>query len=974
MKHNARYVTILIIMLSFALGAWAEPTVNIVKQLNGTANDAAGTASAEITEGMCTLTVTPASGNYVTADFITAYSTVSGSSANIRTRAPQLDNTTIVITQTDEEQDPSGVTTYTFEMPNDGSNVNVTINFQSRKSVADLTISDISAQTYTGSAIEPELTVTDGNNLLELDTDYSVAYSDNTNAGTATATITGLGIYTGTKSKTFTIAAQAITGATVTVDANANLVYDGTAKNPDVTVSKTFEGAAAQKVFSAETDYDVAYSEGCINVGEYTITVTFKGNYSGTATTTFNISQAAGAISYAEVNVSKRFGEEAFTNAITKTGDGTVSYSSNNTGVATVNAESGLVTIVGAGEATITATVTDGTNYTYATKEASYTLYVATATMTVDAADYSGTYDGKAHTITLTAPEGATVKYGTAEKVYELDAAPTYTNVSTNTVYYQVTKPNYTTLEGSKTVTITPAAATVSFAAATIEKRFGDAAFTNAVTNTGDGTVSYATSSETVATIDATSGQVTIVGAGTATITATVTDGANYTYAKKTTSYTLNVATAAMTVDAADYSGTYDGKAHTISVTAPEGAAVMYGTTEGTYNLQAAPTYTNASTNTVYYQVTKTNYTTVTGSKTVTITPAAATINFTETSVRKTFGDAAFTTAITNTGDGTVSYSSSDTKVATVDATSGQVTIVGAGTATITATVTDGANYTYATKTATYTLSVGKATMKGLTVSIDNWRVGETESTPSVEGNEGYGAVTYTYAAQGTETFSGTMPTTAGSYTIKVTVAETANYFGGVATADFTIMNRQLTADGLFASGTKYASYYSGTEDIDLGEGIAVHIITGVNGTSVTTTQLSFIPRGIPVLLESITGSSTATETNTTGNMLQYASEATTVARSTGIAYVLYNNMYVRVTDNAIPAGKTYLLVPATSAAAGARQLSISHGNGTTGIESVDASLSSDNGERWFDLQGRRISKPSKTGIYIRDGKKVVIK
>jgi hypothetical protein len=108
--------------------------------------------------------------------------------------------------------------------------------------------------------------------------------------------------------------------------------------------------------------------------------------------------------------------------------------------------------------------------------------------------------------------------------------------------------------------------------------------------------------------------------------------------------------------------------------------------------------------------------------------------------------------------------------------------------------------------------------------------------------------------------------------------------------------------------------------------------------------------------------------------MLQYASEATTVARSTGIAYVLYNNMYVRVTDNAIPAGKTYLLVPATSAAAGARQLSISHGNGTTGIESVDASLSSDNGERWFDLQGRRISKPSKTGIYIRDGKKVVIK
>ena len=117
MKHNARYVTTLIIMLSFALGAWAEPTVNIIKQLNGTANDAAGTASAAIADRTCTLTVTPANGNYVTAEFITAYSTVPGSSANIRTRAPQLDNALIEITPRDEKPNPSGETKYSFEMP-----------------------------------------------------------------------------------------------------------------------------------------------------------------------------------------------------------------------------------------------------------------------------------------------------------------------------------------------------------------------------------------------------------------------------------------------------------------------------------------------------------------------------------------------------------------------------------------------------------------------------------------------------------------------------------------------------------------------------------------------------------------------------------------------------------------------------------------------------------------------------------------
>ena len=73
--------------------------------------------------------------------------------------------------------------------------------------------------------------------------------------------------------------------------------------------------------------------------------------------------------------MNKTYGDEAFTNALTKTGDGTVNYASNNTSVATVN-DSGEVTIEGNGEATITATVADGTNYTYESKTASYKLIV----------------------------------------------------------------------------------------------------------------------------------------------------------------------------------------------------------------------------------------------------------------------------------------------------------------------------------------------------------------------------------------------------------------------------------------------------------------------------------------------------------------------------------------------------------------------------------------------------------------------
>ena len=84
----------------------------------------------------------------------------------------------------------------------------------------------------------------------------------------------------------------------------------------------------------------------------------------------------AGSISYATTSVSKTTAEAAFTNTLTKTGDGTVTYTSSDEAVATVHVSSGQVTIKGAGTATITAKVEDSDTYTYATKTASYTLTV----------------------------------------------------------------------------------------------------------------------------------------------------------------------------------------------------------------------------------------------------------------------------------------------------------------------------------------------------------------------------------------------------------------------------------------------------------------------------------------------------------------------------------------------------------------------------------------------------------------------
>lgn len=65
---------------------------------------------------------------------------------------------------------------------------------------------DKTSYIYDGKAKTPSVTVKLNGKTLALNTDYTVAYSDNVNAGTAKATVTGKGNYTGSKTVNFTIA------------------------------------------------------------------------------------------------------------------------------------------------------------------------------------------------------------------------------------------------------------------------------------------------------------------------------------------------------------------------------------------------------------------------------------------------------------------------------------------------------------------------------------------------------------------------------------------------------------------------------------------------------------------------------------------------------------------------------------------------------------------------------------------------
>lgn len=160
-----------------------------------------------------------------------------------------------------------------------------------------------------------------------------------------------------------------------------------------------------------------------------------------------------GSISLVETSGSLTYPEEK-TITITKNTDGKLNCSSSNTDIATCNITDTTLTIhsgTTAGTAEITVTSEETKNYTAAS--ATYSITVASGTLSVTANGYSGTYDGKAHGITVTS-NGATIKYGTQPNVYDLTDSPTYTNTGNHFVYYEITRPGYETVIGYKIVDI----------------------------------------------------------------------------------------------------------------------------------------------------------------------------------------------------------------------------------------------------------------------------------------------------------------------------------------------------------------------------------------------------------------------------------------------------------------------------------------------------------------------------------------
>lgn len=141
---------------------------------------------------------------------------------------------------------------------------------------------DQSAYTYDGSEHKPNATATFNEVELSLGNDFTLQYTDNVNAGTADVIISGTGNYAGTVKKEFTISPANLSSATVSADKQR---ANGSELKPKPTVRLT------DKSLVEGQDYRVTGYENNIDPGTATVTVTGIGNYTGTASGTFEIAK-----------------------------------------------------------------------------------------------------------------------------------------------------------------------------------------------------------------------------------------------------------------------------------------------------------------------------------------------------------------------------------------------------------------------------------------------------------------------------------------------------------------------------------------------------------------------------------------------------------------------------------------------------------------------------------------------------------
>ena len=561
------------------------------------------------------------------------------------------------------------------------------------------------------------------------------------------------------------------------------------------------------------------------------------------------------------------------------------------------------------------------------------------------------TYSGVAQTPTVTVKDGETelVKdqdYTVSFSNNTVAALSTATeNAPTVTITAVATSDKYAG-ETTKTFTINKAALTVKAEDKSVT--YGDAAPTYTVTY--DGFVNNETNAVLGGTLALACDYVkNTSGAGTYTITPSGLTSDNYDITFTNGTLTVGAKALESSMIAAIEPLIYNTQAQT-----PEPAVTFNGMTlaKGTDFTYSYSNNIDAGTATVTITaVAEGNYS-GSASKTFTIKQANAEVWFDPSQIKKTYGDPNFIFEAYAIGDGTLTYSSDDEKIATVDEYTGEVTIVGVGEVNIEATLSAGANY--------------DGSFNWYQLIIEPKEI-EYEGGDVTQDENGY-TVALTEDADNPN--AQPLPSDADLYNLTYSRTLTAPGTGeGDKTIDGQAANL-FTVCLPFAPKTDDAAKY--------------YTLSGVSGETLLFDEVTTPAANTPYLV-AVTGSVNFLEdcadlnvasmeiATTTKDGYTFSGTFTglTNAQAAGKYILQKGNTWGKVTaekQNAyIPPFRAYVEAPATAA-----PLLIGTIGNTTGIENI-RTVDQDGTERWYDLSGRRIATPTK-GVNILNGKKVVIK
>jgi hypothetical protein len=173
---------------------------------------------------------------------------------------------------------------------------------------------------------------------------------------------------------------------------------------------------------------------------------------------------------------------------------------------------------------------------------------------------------------------------------------------------------------------------------------------------------------------------------------------------------------------------------------------------------------------------------------------------------------------------------------------------------------------------------------------------------------------------------------------------------------------------------------YVAKENLATPFGLEAYVVSAVTETAITAKSVSYIPVGVGILLKrsvaGVTSYKGEAYEGTPENMASLLKGSATAATDVTAYkdFVLYRDEFVMSSASSIAAGRACL--PAASAPAGASRLDIVIDGNLTGVNGVIGvkEVKEVNDGSFYDLSGRKVAQPTTKGVYINNGRKVVVR